>query len=126
MNTHTADVGQKNSTSSPTDKILNHPELINLLKKAYSAEKAAAYAYQGHAGSVRNKFEKIAIRQIEEDEWNHRREVLEIMNYYGILPSQWYEVKFAFIGKFISGSCYVIGWFMHFFFAGKLESGNVC
>ena len=126
MNTHTADVGEKNLAPSPTDQILHHPQLINLLKKAYSAEKAAAFAYQGHAGSVRSKTEKIAIRQIEEDEWNHRREVLEIMNYYGIAPSRWYEVKFAFIGKFISGSCYVIGWFMPFFFAGKLESGNVC
>ena len=126
MNTHTADVGKKNLASPPTDKILNHPPLIKLLKKAYSAEKAAAYAYQGHAGSVSNKLEKIAIRQIEEDEWNHRREVLEIMNYYHIAPSPWYEFRFAIIGKIISGSCYVIGWFMPFFFAGKLESGNVC
>ena len=26
----------------------------------------------------------------------------------------------------ISASCYVIGWFMPFYFAGRLESGNVC
>ena len=26
---------------------LNHPELVDLLKKAYSAEKAASFAYQG-------------------------------------------------------------------------------
>ena len=108
------------------NKKLDHPQLINLLKKAYSAEKAAAYAYQGHAGSVKNKLEKLAIRQIEEDEWNHRREVLAIMQHYNIAPSRWYEFRFAVIGKIISGSCYVIGWFMPFFFAGKLESGNVC
>ena len=114
------------ATASAPVKNLNHPELIDLLKKAYSAEKAAAYAYQGHAGSVSNKLEKIAIRQIEEDEWNHRREVLFIMQHYNILPSQWYEYKYAVIGKIISASCYVIGWFMPFFFAGKLESGNVC
>lgn len=105
---------------------LNHPELIDLLKKAYSAEKAAAYAYQGHAASVRNPLEKLAIRQIEEDEWNHRREVFAIMQYYHIPISKWYEVRFAIIGKIISASCYIIGWFMPFFFAGKLESGNVC
>ena len=29
-------------------------ELINLLQLAYSAEKAAAFAYQGHAGSVKD------------------------------------------------------------------------
>ena len=29
-------------------------------------------------------------------------------------------------GKIISFSCYVIGWFMPYYFAGRLESGNVC
>ena len=96
------------------------------MKKAYSAEKAASYAYQGHAASVKDKIEKIAIKQIEDDEWNHRKEVLAIMNYYTIPISRLYEIRFAVIGKVISASCYVIGWFMPFFFAGKLESGNVC
>jgi len=117
---------KKSFVTTPSNKTLQHPQLIQLLKKAYSAEKAAAYAYQGHAGSVRNPLQKIAIRQIEEDEWNHRREVLAIMQHYGIELSRWYEVRYAIIGKIISGSCYVIGWFMPFFFAGKLESGNVC
>lgn len=105
---------------------LNHKELVDLLKRAYSAEKAAAFAYQGHAGSVKNKEEKAAIRQIELDEWNHRREVLAIMRQYGIQVSKWYEFRFHIIGKLISFSCYVIGWFMPYYFAGKLESGNVC
>jgi len=105
---------------------LNHKELADLLKRAYSAEKAAAFAYQGHAGSVKNKDEKAAIRQIEQDEWNHRREVLAIMQQYGIPVSKWYEFRFHLIGKTISFSCYVIGWFMPYYFAGKLESGNVC
>ena len=60
------------------------------------------------------------------DEWNHRKEVLEIMNQYGILPSKYYEYRFHVIGKVISFSCYVIGWFMPYYFAGRLESGNVC
>jgi hypothetical protein len=30
------------------------------------------------------------------------------------------------IGRVISASCHVIGWFMPYFFAGRLESGNVC
>ena len=105
---------------------LNHPELVDLLKKAYSAEKAASFAYQGHAGVVKNQEEKKAIRQIEMDEWNHRAEVLQIMNQYDIPVSKYYEVRFRIIGKIISGSCYVIGWFMPFYFAGRLESGNVC
>lgn len=100
--------------------------LTALLQKAHSAEKAAAYAYQGHAASVKNPLEKAAIRQIEEDEWNHRQEVLNIMAYYNIPVSRWYEIRFAVIGRLISAGCHVIGWFMPYFFAGKLESGNVC
>ena len=106
--------------------LLHHKKLIDLLQKAYSAEKAAAFAYQGHARSVKDADEKMAIRQIEADEWNHRKEVLQIMQHYNIPVSKYYEWRFHIIGKLISASCHVIGWFMPFFFAGKLESGNVC
>ncbi len=105
---------------------LEHPKLIDLLQRAYSAEKAASLAYQGHAGSVKSLDEKKAIRQIEADEWNHRKEVLEIMQTYDIPVSKYYEFLFYLIGKTISIACYVIGWFMPFYFAGRLESGNVC
>jgi rubrerythrin len=105
---------------------LQHPQLTDLLKKAYSAEKAAAFAYQGHANSVKSPAEKTAIRQIELDEWNHRKEVLQLMIQYDIQPSKYYECRFHVVGKIISFSCYVIGWFMPFYFAGRLESGNVC
>jgi rubrerythrin len=105
---------------------LQHPQLTDLLKKAYSAEKAAAFAYQGHAASVKSLIEKAAIRQIELDEWNHRKEVLQLMKQYDIQPSKYYEFRFHVVGKIISFSCYVIGWFMPFYFAGRLESGNVC
>lgn len=113
--------------SEPREKIqLPHKSLVKLLQKAYSAEKAAAFAYQGHAASVKNEEEKAAIRQIEIDEWNHRKEVLEIMHEYNLPVSKLYELRFHIIGKVISYSCHVIGWFMPFYFAGKLESGNVC
>ncbi len=105
---------------------LTHPQLIDLLQAAYSAEKAAAFAYQGHASAVKDQEEKIAIKQIEDDEWNHRKEVLEIMKQYDIPISTYYEIRFYVIGKIISISCYAIGWFMPFYFAGSLESGNVC
>lgn len=105
---------------------LTHKKLITLLQQAYSAEKAAAFAYQGHAGAVKDKAEKEAIHQIEIDEWNHRKEVLQIMRQYEIPVSKLYEIRFHIIGKTISAACYVIGWFMPFYFAGRLESGNVC
>jgi hypothetical protein len=93
---------------------------------AYSAEKAAAFAYQGHAGSVRNPDEKLAIAQIESDEWHHREVVFSIMQRYGIQPSRSNEIKYHILGKLLSMGCHVIGWFMPYFFAGRLESGNVC
>ena len=93
---------------------------------AYSAEKAAAFAYIGHAGSVRNPEEKTAIRQIELDEWQHRETVLSIMQQYDIPISRYFEIKYHVLGRIISASCYLIGWFMPYYFAGRLESGNVC
>lgn len=108
------------------EKVQSHSKLVDLLKMAYSAEKAAAFAYIGHANSVSSIEEKKAIKQIEDDEWYHRKEVLEIMKLYHIEPSSFYEFKFHFIGRLISLSCYLIGWFMPYYFAGRLESGNVC
>ncbi len=105
---------------------IEHPALVRLLRLAYSAEKAAAFAYIGHAGSVKDPDAKVAIRQIEMDEWGHREAVLSIMRQYDISVSKYNEVKYHIIGRIISISCYVIGWFMPYYFAGRLESGNVC
>ena len=105
---------------------LNHPALVDLLQKAYSAEMAASFAYVGHAHSLKNRVAKAAVRQIEQDEWHHRACVLGLMQKYGVPVSKYYEVRFFIVGKVISVSCHVIGWFMPYFFAGKLESGNVC
>ena len=105
---------------------LNHPKLVDLLQKAYSAEKAAAFAYQGHSASLKNEIEKIEVKQIENDEWFHRQEVLLIMNDFNIPISKIYEFQFHIKGKIISYSCHIIGRFMPFYFAGNLESGNVC
>lgn len=114
-----------NESESPTVK-LDHPDLVRLLQKAYSGEKAAAFAYIGHARSLRDPAAQAAVRQIEMDEWKHRENVLELMRRYEVPVSRWLEVKLHIIGRVISASCHVIGRFMPFFFAGKLESGNVC
>ena len=101
------------------------PELINLLQLAYSAERAASFAYQGHSGAVKEKEDKIRIKEIEADEWIHRADVLKIMQEYQIPVSSFYELRYFIIGKIICYSCYLIGWFMPMYFAGRLESGNV-
>jgi len=105
---------------------LAHPPLVDLLQKAYSAERAAALAYIGHAASLRDPAAKAAVKQIEDDEWHHRENVLALMRRYDVPVSRAYEVRFYLIGQVIAASCHVIGWFMPYFFAGKLESGNVC
>ena len=105
---------------------LDHPQLVKSLRLAYSAEKAASFAYVGHAGSLRDADEIARVQEIEQDEWGHRRHVLEIMRQYDIPVSRWNELKYHVIGKVIGYSCYLIGRFMPYFFAGKLESGNVC
>lgn len=105
---------------------IQHKALIDLLQMAYSAEKAAAFAYIGHANSIKDKEAKKRINEIENDEWEHRKEVLAIMRQYNIPISKWYEFKFHVIGKVIAFSCHIIGWFMPYYFAGRLESGNVC
>ena len=105
---------------------LDHPALVRLLQRAYSAERAACFAYIGHAGSLRDPAEKAAVKRIEDDEWDHRRHVLAIMGQHEVPISRWLELHYFVMGKLIGASCYVIGWFMPYFFAGKLESGNVC
>ena len=77
--------------------LITHPKLTKLLQQAYSAEKAAAFAYQGHAGSLKSKEEKVPVRQIELDEWKHREEVLKIMKQYQIPVSKKYEFQFHVI-----------------------------
>lgn len=104
---------------------LTHRKLQKLLQLAYSAEKAAAFAYQGHAASLKDPQEKACVRQIEIDEWEHRDNVLGIMQHYDIRPSRWLECKYHVIGKIISASCHVLGHFMPAYFAARLESGNV-
>lgn len=106
--------------------VRQHAKLTRLLQQAYSAERAASFAYIGHANSVKNPEEREAIRQIEQDEWHHRDVVLRIMQAYDIPVSRYFEWKYWFIGRSIGTACHVIGWFMPFYFAGRLESGNVC
>jgi len=108
-----------------SDPGTDQAQLRQLLQLAYSAERAASFAYQGHARSVTDTEQRAAIQQIEADEWHHRDCVLAIMAEFDVSPSPWLEAKYWIIGQFISMSCYVIGWFMPMYFAGRLESGNV-
>jgi len=98
--------------------------LIRILQNAYSGEIAAAYAYRGHWRSLRPSPEKERIRQIEAEEWDHRRRVGEWLTGLGSGPNLRREKTFWTIGKVLGHSCFVSGWFFPMYFAGRLESGN--
>jgi hypothetical protein len=100
-------------------------ELCQLVRLAYSAERAAAFAYRGHARSLHGQPASREVARIEAEEWQHREHLARIMARLGITASPWLELKFALIGRVISASCLVLGRFMPMYFAGRLESGNV-
>src|SRR5262249_11272500 len=87
-------------------------KLVRLLQLAYSGEKAAALAYQGHAASVRDPAEAARIRKIENDEWVHREKVGRMLEELGAAPSRLRELRAAVIGHTLSLLCHVSGWFL--------------
>ena len=100
--------------------------LVRLLQLAYSGEKAAALAYQGHARSVRDPDEKAMIAKIENDEWVHRRKVGALLEKLGARPLAIREARASAVGHTLSFLCGLAGWFLPMFLAGKLETKNVC
>ena len=100
-------------------------QLIQLLQLAYSAEMAAAYAYRGHWKSVKNIEERAQIKIIEDEEWQHRKLVGEMLQELGVLPSKWKEKKSLIIGRILGFLCHFTGWLAPMYGAGKLESKNI-
>ncbi len=98
--------------------------LIRILQNAYSGEVAAAYAYRGHWKSLKDGPEKIQIKKIEAEEWDHRRRVGEWLEKLGAAPRKAREKVFWTIGRTLGLTCHVSGWFMPMYFAGRLESQN--
>jgi hypothetical protein len=99
--------------------------LIATLQAAYSGERAAGYAYRGHWRSVSDAAEKARIREIEEEEWHHRRLVSEMLAVLGAAPRRWLEVRAVTIGRVLGLLCHVSPWFLPMYGAGRLESHNV-
>lgn len=99
-------------------------DLIRILQNAYSGEVAAAYAYRGHWKSLRASPEKTRIRDIEAEEWDHRRRVGEWLGKLGSGPRPMREKVFWTIGRTLGLTCHLSGWFMPMYFAGRLESQN--
>ncbi|MBK8304689.1 MAG: ferritin-like domain-containing protein [Pyrinomonadaceae bacterium] len=98
--------------------------LIRILQNAHAGEVAAAYAYRGHWRSLNDSPEKERIKEIEAEEWDHRRRVGEWLEKLGAKPRPLREKIFWTIGNVLGPSCHISGWFMPMYFAGRLESQN--
>jgi rubrerythrin len=100
-------------------------KLIALLQLAYSGERAAAYAYQGHWHSVSASGERRQIQTIEEEEWHHRRLVGEMLTRLGSGPNKRRELRAVVIGRTLGVLCHLSGWLAPMYGAGKLERRNI-
>ncbi len=100
-------------------------KLIRLLQKAYSGERAAALAYNGHWKSLTNEAEIQIVKKIELDEWRHRARIGEMLSELNVEPLFFREIVFYLIGRTIGFICHFCGSFLAAFFAGILESKNV-
>jgi hypothetical protein len=118
------------SVERPGNKILSlttafRPRLIHILQLAYSGERAAGYAYRGHWRSVSDAEEKARIHRIEDEEWHHRRLVGQMLSDLGAAPDPWREFRALVIGRTLQALCYVSGWLLPMYGAGKLERRNI-
>lgn len=108
-------IGQLN----PKDK------LIAILQLAYSGELAAGYAYRGHWRSLTDPEERARVKQIEDEEWHHRKLVGEILSGLGAGPKRIRELRATIVGRTLGFLCHVSGWFAPMYGAGRLESRNI-
>jgi demethoxyubiquinone hydroxylase (CLK1/Coq7/Cat5 family) len=98
--------------------------LQSILRRAHSGELTAALAYRGHWLSLRNDQEIAEIRQIEAEEWHHRRRLKAMVAQLGTGPDPILELRMALLGVIILIGCSMVGWFIPMYFAGRLESQN--
>lgn len=103
---------------------LARENLIRILQNAHAGEVAAAYAYRGHWRSLRDSPEKERIKEIEAEEWDHQQRVAKWLEKLAAKPRPLREKIFWTIGNVLGPSCFISGWFMPMYFAGRLESQN--
>ena len=99
--------------------------LIRILQNAHAGELAATYAYRGHWKSLKESTEKTEIKKIEAEEWAHRENVARWLVKLDAKPRRIREAIFWTIGRSLGVLCYVSGWFLPMYFAGRLESQNI-
>jgi rubrerythrin len=109
----------------PTQQLTPREQLISILQLAYSGELAAGYAYRGHWHSVTDVDERRRIKQIEDEEWHHRKLVGEMLASLGAGPRKVREIRATVVGRVLGFMCHLSGWFAPMYGAGRLESRNI-
>jgi rubrerythrin len=90
-----------------TDLLSPRAQLIATLQMAYSGELAAGYAYRGHWHSVSDEEERRRIKQIEDEEWHHRKLVGEMLESLGSGPIKGREIRATVVGRVLGLLCHV-------------------
>jgi rubrerythrin len=108
-----------------TDQSTPKAKLIAILQLAYSGELAAGYAYRGHWRSLSDAHDRARVKQIEEEEWHHRKLVGEMLHDLGAGPNKVREMRATIVGRTLGFLCHVTGWFAPMYGAGRLESRNI-
>jgi hypothetical protein len=99
--------------------------LVDLLRMAFSGERAAALAYGGHARSVRDPAEAARIRIIEAEELHHRDLVGGMLRDLGSGPDPRRERRAERVGRVLAFLCGWTGWLAPMWGAGRLERRNI-
>lgn len=107
------------------DQKHHREHLVKILQNAYSGELAAAYAYRGHWKSLKDAAEIDRIKQIEDEEWLHRKKVGRLLESLSARPLKRKEARMWLIGRAVGIACHMIGRFLPMYFAGRLETANV-
>lgn len=99
--------------------------LVHRLRLAYAGELAAARAYAGHWRSVRDPDQRANIQRIMREELDHRARVGAMLRDLGARPGRLRDVAMAGVGTAIAASCFVGGWYVPMYGAGRIERRNI-
>ena len=96
-------------------------QFIRALQIIHAGEVAAALAYRGHALAASDPETTRGIARIEQEEWDHRSALLEMLQHLGAGPDRRRERHKRWLGTALSFLCAWVGEWLPARIAGLLE-----